>query len=365
MSARKQLNSDVAILGGGPAGTTTARLLAKRGIAATVVEAGNYSRPCMGQTLSPALNPLFGQFGIDLGSSEMQNPLCRGVASVWGSDALHRNEFFWTPYGNSWHVERPSFDRALARLASEAGAKIICNARVRSFCAMRRHKWSLEIQSHGVHHNLRCDFVVDATGGAAGSALLRTAAPAVYDRLIGITYIGRARAPYPYTVVEAVDSGWFYSSPLPGSRFTIVLLTDSDIYRGNRDQQLQFWRRQFRQAKHIRAAFPESVESYPQRVFSACTTFRNPTRGRNWLIVGDAAMSFDPVSGQGIYQALAGALRATSAIEKYLRGDATLRSYDAWVQHSFTRYLSISRSYYLQEQRWRSSLFWQRRHSAA
>ena len=51
--------------------------------------------------------------------------------------------------------------------------------------------------------------------------------------------------------------------------------------------------------------------SYPQRILSAASILRVPTNGNNWIRVGDAAMSFDPLSGQGITRATDGASRAT------------------------------------------------------
>src|SRR5262249_39828065 len=144
MSSPKQLESDVGILGGGPAGTTIARVLAQSGFSVKILEAGNYRRPMMGQTLSPALNPLLTQLGIESHLGEMRSPLCRGVASVWGSQVVQDNEYFWTPYGNGWHVERPSFDRKLARLALRDGVELIHDAKLRSCAVGSRGRWLLE-----------------------------------------------------------------------------------------------------------------------------------------------------------------------------------------------------------------------------
>jgi flavin-dependent dehydrogenase len=364
LRARAPHYSDVVIIGGGPAGTTTGMLLARSGISAVVLETGTYSGHSMGQTLSPALNPLLAQLQIDLDPTETGSICCRGTASVWGRNASHQSDFFWTPYGNSSHVERPRLDRVLARAAVDAGAQVLCNTRMRSCRSLARGRWSLEVQSGNIPHGIQCRFLVVATGRVGNSALSNLVRSVVYDRLVGISWVGKSRKSNPFTLIETVSGGWFYASSMPGSRCTVVLMTDSDICRGNGHEQSQFWHRQFRQARHISEAFPESVESDPQRTFSASTILRTPASGPSWLYVGDAAMSFDPVSGEGVYQALLGASHAATAICKYFRTGWDPRSYDSWLGSSFRQYRSLWHKCYSVEQRWNSSLFWQRRHAS-
>lgn len=361
MAACKQHCSDVAIIGGGPAGSSLAVLLTERGITATVIEAGNYCGPSMGQSLSPSANPLLTQLDVDLAAGG-GNRRSRGVSVSWGGRSLRSNEHFWTPYGNGWHVERPRFDRLLARKAIRAGALIFCNARVSSCSALPRQKWSLEFQTVGGLQRLQCRFLVDATGRIGCQTLPRAVRSTVYDRLIGITWVGKSAATCPYTLVETVEHGWVYASVMPDSRSTVVLMTDSDIYKSNRHKRTGFWDGELRQVRHILEMFPETLQSYPQRILSASTILRMPCSGVNWLKIGEAAVSFDPISGQGVYQALAGAVRAASVVEHYFRTGNTIRSYDAWVQRSFERYQSVLNGYYSQERRWARSPFWRRRH---
>jgi flavin-dependent dehydrogenase len=360
MLTRDQSACDVAVLGGGPAGTMTARLLAQRGISVTVLEAGDYSHQTIGQTLSPALNSVLSTCGIDQPLDESVFSPCIGVDSVWGRKAVQRNDFFWTPYGQAWHIGRPSLDRELARAASEAGAQVLPRTRILSSSALRCRQWSLAVQAGNSRHTLRCRFLVDATGRSGNGTLVKSGRARVYDRLVGIGWIGKTQVEYPYTLIETVRDGWFYASPLPNSHFTIVLLTDSDIFRGNSTERTRFWRCQLRMAKHIRETFPESLGSYPQLVSSASTILRVPANGSNWLSVGDAAMSCDPVCGQGVYFALVSAAKAAAAIEEYFRTGSLPHSYDAWICDSFRRYRSIRQRYYSIETRWHGSLFWAR-----
>jgi flavin-dependent dehydrogenase len=88
----------------------------------------------------------------------------------------------------------------------------------------------------------------------------------------------------------------------------------------------------------------------------------NRVTGSNWLAAGDAAITFDPLSSQGIYHALKSGLLAARAIENCLCGDQTaLEDYARGTQERFDEYLSMRPVHYGQEQRWSYSAFWQRR----
>ena len=90
----------------------------------------------------------------------------------------------------------------------------------------------------------------------------------------------------------------------------------------------------------------------------------DPITGNNWLVAGDAAIAFDPLSSQGIYRALKSGLLAARTIENYLLGDQTaLKEYARGIQRGFDKYLSMRAITYGRERRWTSSAFWHRRHN--
>ena len=88
---------------------------------------------------------------------------------------------------------------------------------------------------------------------------------------------------------------------------------------------------------------------------------------RTLICVGDAASSFDPISGHGIVKALRSGVFASYAIADHLERDDSdgLRRYGAFVRSEFAAYRKTLDEYYAQEQRWPDSVFWQRRHARA
>ena len=79
---------------------------------------------------------------------------------------------------------------------------------------------------------------------------------------------------------------------------------------------------------------------------------------------GDAAMTFDPLSSQGIAKALrSGRLASFVAADFLLRGAETHDRYTRLACGECEEYERAKRSYYREEQRWPTAPFWARRHA--
>ena len=95
---------------------------------------------------------------------------------------------------------------------------------------------------------------------------------------------------------------------------------------------------------------------------NAPSAYLDRPTGPDWLAVGDAASSFDPLSSQGIYKALADGLKAAEAITAWLDGDTgALDKYAAFVASRFADYRRNRAYFYAVERRWAGSPFWARR----
>ena len=88
-------------------------------------------------------------------------------------------------------------------------------------------------------------------------------------------------------------------------------------------------------------------------------------RWPNWIATGDAALAFDPLSGQGVLKSIETGTRCAAAIARYFAGDSSaLAAYDSWVQKTYQACLSERRRFYSGVLRWASSQFWKRRQSS-
>ena len=189
--------------------------------------------------------------------------------------------------------------------------------------------------------NLTCTsaFIVDATGRCGSPSLPMPSSKRVIDGLVGIVWTGKHHEQWSYTMVESIDDGWFYSASLPGRQAMIAYLTDCDIYREKVRRFPDIWWRDLHRTTHTRKRFPAAADDRHVKVFTAATTWRPEAIGKSWCAVGDATVSFDPLSGLGVQHAIDSAIHAADSVRKYLAQNEGLDGYRKWVNDCVKRYL--------------------------
>jgi flavin-dependent dehydrogenase len=198
--------------------------------------------------------------------------------------------------------------------------------------------------------------LVDATGRKALLASRLGAQAEVADRLIGAVTFCELSEPAQWALIETVEEGWWYSAPLPGGRMVFAYMTDSDLWNGDAWHQLiELAPMTFERAG--RKQIPS-----PSLVVSAGSLVRRPVVGANWIATGDAALAFDPLSGQGVLKSIETGIRCAAAIACHFAGDSSaFKSYDHWVQETYQAYLSVRHQFYGAVLQWPNSQFWKRR----
>ena len=361
-------NVDVAVLGGGPAGAAIALELLNRGYSTVVIERSDYRGARIGETLPPAIQPLLVRLGIWDRFLAGKHAPSFSIRAAWGGDDLHENDFIFNPYGAGWHIDRSRFDAMLARSAEDAGAAVYRDARLLSCDNNASRNWKIKIAYGDQRHCLSTKFLVDATGRASCAALKQGARRVTWDRLIGVVSFFSLTSPESVldssTLIEAGEDGWWYSAALPDTRLVVAYMTDADLYAGGRKESSDYLPRQLLRTTHTKSRIEDYVLSLGPYIVSANSSRLDRAANGNWLAVGDAAMAFDPLSGQGVYKALDWALRAAQSIQEYSTGNnSALRDYAFDVEKDFDTYLLVRRAFYAREKRWPQSAFWQRRTS--
>jgi flavin-dependent dehydrogenase len=352
---------DIVIIGGGPAGTATAIHLVQEGLSVLVLEASSYDRRRHGETLPPTITARLKRLNVLESFLREGSRPAAGIVSVWGSPRPHVNDFLFGVQGSGWQVDRSAFDKMLADHAVTAGAALWTSSRLLSGPLWNGKGWAFHTRHQGRQVRCVCRFLVDATGRSGTPWLAHLSPRIVFDRLIGIAWIGKRSEEWPYTVVEAAEEGWFYCATLPGKLSTIIYLTDSDIYRSKVEKLSNFWWHQLSRTSYSRQRLPKAADHSRLQLFSAASSVRMDAAGDGWCAVGDSAFSYDPLSGLGVQHALDSATRAAPAIKSFLDRNQPMDAYVRWVNETFQKYVSARQRYYTLEARWLGSPFWQRR----
>ena len=368
MATASHLQTDVIVLGGGPAGAAIALTLARANWRVTVVERTTYSGVRIGETLPPAVQKPLVKLGLWDQFIAQRHAPSFGIYSAWGSDELRESNFIFDPYGSGWHVDRSRFDAMIACAAERAGAVVYRGSHVTHCVETIDGNWEIECKSGSDSHHLRARFLVDATGRSGWFTRKIGIDRMCYDKLVGIvgflSPLSGAAMADDHTLVEAAEDGWWYSAQLPDSRWVVAFMTDADLKPVGRACLRTYWQVQLDRTRYTYARKWDCTLECDLQIAAANSFVLRHSSGENWLAVGDAASAYDPLSSRGVYNALTSGLQAGDAILRHACGDdpGAITGYEGWTHARFGAYLKQRAFHYGREKRW-PKIFRQRRRS--
>jgi hypothetical protein len=170
------------------------------------------------------------------------------------------------------------------------------------------------------------------------------------------------------TLIEAGPDGWWYTALLPSAQRLVVYLTDADLVSPHdlctEESYLSFVH-STGQIRVCLATYGYTIQTTPRGTAAHSGRLGNFT-GLGWLAVGDAALSFDPLSSQGIMTALYTGLDAGLTLDAQLSGDSdAITRYCHRLANIYDAYLRNLITYYSIEARWSGRTFWQRRQNSS
>lgn len=361
---------EVAVVGGGPAGAATALALARLGRRVAVLSRPAHGPGWGGETLPPEVRgPLaaLGLWGRFLDGGPVAWP---GHLSAWGGPDLQGSDFIANPFGCGWHVDRRDFDAMLAGAFEDAGGLLLSPMRLLDVARVPRAGWALEGEAGGRPIRLRAGTLVDATGRPASLARRLGARRVAHDRLVGLmTSWSSPRSAADeghWTLVEAVEDGWWYTGRRAGGGLSASFLTDADLIPRGRGALSRFLEGRLRSAPRTRRRLGDPAGLVGVRARPAAGSRLDHAAGEGWLAVGDAAATLDPLSSQGVYRALVSGLEAAQAINQASRGDRlAIGAYGCRAESDARVDLGQRAAYYQAERRWPTLPFWRRRQGPA
>ena len=366
LNAHRRIH-DVAVVGSGPAGCATALALQRKGVASVcIVDSAINRDPRVGETLPPAINAVLEELALwDSFLNDGHEP-CLGSCSSWGSDTLGYNDFLFTPYGQGWHLDRRQFDAFLLSNAISRGTSLF-SGRVIGWSAKSQEWLQLRLKEDGGAHSiLNARFVVDATGSRSAFTRSIATPPRFLDCLTflyGFFDASGGSSSLQLTMLEAAEAGWWYAAPLPKRRLAVAFATDPDLIRRNKLACEDRWFAALLRTRHIAPRLDGCRFLRGSLTVRAAPSYLlDQVVGTRWLVVGDAAASYDPLSSGGIYKALESGVRAANTLAVALSSNTDISSdYAESTFADFEDYKNNRNHFYQIEQRWPESLFWRRR----
>lgn len=359
---------DVAVLGGGPAGSAVALALRRyTGLSVALIERSAYQELRLGETLPPDSRTLLARLGVWAAFLQQGHVRSSGTCSNWGSAGLGYNDSLYSPWGPGWHLDRRLFDQMLATEAARHGVDVYLSTELEGWERLESGGFRLLLQRPEPDGPmaLNARFVVDATGRSAVFATAQGARRVTVDRtfaLYGFFQLQPGRTFDTHTLVEACEEGWWYSALLPQGRVVAGLLGDGESLRGMKPGNPEPWLALLERAPATRRKLEACHFTGEALALPANLSRLEHMHGEGWLAAGDAACTLDPLSSQGISHALRCALLAAETLRLHFQGaPGALGTYEDTLQRQFQAHLQTRHRYYQLEQRWPAAPFWAHR----
>jgi flavin-dependent dehydrogenase len=357
------LRFDAIIIGAGTAGSVAALNLAPfRRI--LLLEANATPTWRIGESLPGAARRLLSDMGLlDAMVSGAHLPNY-ALSSTWGGPEPEIRDALSSPDGHGWQIDRVVFEQQLRDEASRRGAVLLSPAKV---VRVERagEGWLVTFERQERTYRAESRFLIDAAGRGSRQ-LTEISGPRHFDDKLVCAWI-RARGvvlPAGTVQVEAEADGWWYAAPLPEPAAILAFHTDADLPAARNARTLSNLLARARRLPMLGGLLRDSGWDQAERGYCAAQgTWLETAAGDNWLAAGDAALSFDPIAAQGIFNALYLGLAAAEAAQRWFEGESgVLAEYSAEVSRIRDTYVEHRATFYRQEIRWADRRFWAERH---
>ncbi len=338
-------NTDAMILGAGPAGVALARLLAARGWSVAVIAA---RRADAWEGLSPR---------VIVG---LQRAGCTAAVGVAGDAAPRRAGWNGriSALNHEHLVDRARFDAALWQDARAAGVRVI-EATVGALRRGERGGWTaLDAQGAPL---ARADVLVEARGRRAPATGLTDACG---PRTVAVARVFRGPPVPAASAAVSFADGWAWMAAAPDGRRLVQIVVDAASVPP-RNRLSAFHATQLVRVPEAVDWLADTIPAGEASARDATAVLRGGLVGADWLRVGDAAFTSDPLSGHGVHSAIGSAFAALAALTT-LRDDPEAlplvrRFVEARSAELFHHAAAVGRAFYRMEERWSDRPFWAHR----
>ncbi|OXM58505.1 FADH2-dependent halogenase PltA [Amycolatopsis thailandensis] len=356
---------DVAVIGGGPGGSTAASYLAKAGLSVAVFEAQTFPREHVGESLVPATTPVLLEIGAMDKIEAAGFPRKYGAAwSAATGNAGISPLGFQVPddgFGNAdllfnervqpgvdrdytFHVDRGRFDHILLKHAEELGAKVFSGVRVHGVDFTDRDLPALDIGLGPAPSRVHARMVVDASGRSTllGRQLkVKVPDPEFKQYAVHAWFDGLDRtalttderqADYIFIHFLPLEDTWVWQIPITDTITSVGVVTQKARFKEAKDDLERFFWNSVATRPRLSDALRRTERVRPFKSEGDYSYGMRKVAGDSMVLIGDAARFVDPIFSSGVSVAMNSArLACADIVAAAGAGDFRTHRFDTYV----------------------------------
>jgi flavin-dependent dehydrogenase len=348
---------DVAIIGGGPAGTTAATLLAKRGRRVVLCERETFPRFKIGESLLPHSLETFDQLGVRAQLDAHAFPKYGGEIATACGRRVQRFYFetaLQLSHRTAYQVERAWFDQMLLDHARASGVD------VRQPCSVENCAFDEEgVTLRTANGEVRARYVLDCSGRNAVVGQ-QFDLKQRYDHLQKFSVYAHFEGAQrdegrdgTLTRLVRGKSEWFWLIPIDDRRTSVGVVMDIADYKAARLSPEETLGAAIARSTLMRDRMAGARRLTPVHAVGDYSYRNTRLAGKRWLLAGDAAGFIDPIFSTGVFLAIHSGAKAAAALDVALRRPWLRALRFGWyargLNRLMNRYLRFVSAWYTEE----------------